>query len=159
MYAIVKTGGKQYKVEAGDYLKVEKLGGDPGDRVDLPEVLAVAGPEGIRVGAPTLPDAVVKATIVRTHKDRKIIVFKKKRRKGYKKRQGHRQWVTVLKIDEITNQPADTVESEMMSEQPVDATPNLPVGETAQEADVSAPPADQPIQREESGSAAVEPKQ
>jgi large subunit ribosomal protein L21 len=104
MYAIVKTGGKQYRVEPGDYLKVEKLGGDPGDKVDLPEVLAFNGPDGLEVGAPTISDAVVKATIVRTHKDRKIIVFKKKRRKGYKKRQGHRQWFTMLKIDEIMRQ-------------------------------------------------------
>lgn len=120
MYAIVKTGGKQYRVETGDYLKVEKLGGDPGDQVDLSEVLAVDGPDGLQVGAPTVPGAIVKATIVRTHKDRKIIVFKKKRRKGYKKKQGHRQWVTLLKIDDITSRLPQSLQSADIAEAPGD---------------------------------------
>lgn len=101
MYAIVQTGGKQYKVQPGDFVKVEKLPGEVGDNVELADVLAVAGPEGIQVGAPQLEDAVVKATILRIARDRKITVFKKKRRKGYHKKQGHRQWYTLLKIDGI----------------------------------------------------------
>ncbi len=102
MYAVVQTGGKQYKVEPGDLVKVEKISGDPGTQVELESVLAVSDPEqGIRLGTPVVEDAVVKATIMRTARDRKIIVFKKKRRKAYKKRQGHRQWYTLLRIDEI----------------------------------------------------------
>lgn len=101
MYAIVQTGGKQYKVQPGDFVKVEKLGGEVGDSIELRDVLAVAGPEGIEVGTPQIKKAKVKATILRIARDRKITVFKKKRRKGYHKKQGHRQWHTLLKIDEI----------------------------------------------------------
>jgi len=97
----VQTGGKQYKVEPGEYLKVEKLEGEPGDRIELNQVLAIADSEGIKVGKPLLDDAVVKATVVKTARHRKIIVFKKKRRKAYKKKQGHRQYYTLLRIDEI----------------------------------------------------------
>jgi large subunit ribosomal protein L21 len=104
MYAIFQTGGKQYKVEAGDQLKVEKLKGEPGDQVDLDKILAIGTSEGIDLGKPFVKDAAVKATIVRTARDRKIIVFKKKRRKAYDKKQGHRQWYTLLKIDEILPQ-------------------------------------------------------
>jgi large subunit ribosomal protein L21 len=101
MYAIVQTGGKQYKVQAGDQIKVEKLSAEPGSQIDLDQVLAVAGTEGITLGSPLVEDALVKATIVRTARDRKIIVFKKKRRHAFKKKQGHRQWYTLLKIDSI----------------------------------------------------------
>jgi large subunit ribosomal protein L21 len=101
MYAIVQTGGKQYKVQTGDQVKVEKVVGDPGTQVDLNQVLALTTAEGIRLGTPMIEDATVKATIVRTARDRKIVVFKKKRRKGYHKKQGHRQWYTLLRIDDI----------------------------------------------------------
>lgn len=111
MYAIVQTGGKQYKVQPGDQVKVEKLNGDPGAEVSLEQVLAVTTADGISLGRPYLEDARVKATIVRTARDRKIVVFKKKRRKAFKKKQGHRQWYTLLKIDQILQQVV-TVESE-----------------------------------------------
>ncbi len=101
MYAIVQTGGKQYKIAPTDQLKVEKLPGEPGTQVDLGTVLALSTPEGIKVGTPLIEDAVVKATILKTAKDRKVIIFKKKRRKAYSKKQGHRQWYTLLRIDEI----------------------------------------------------------
>ena len=101
MYAIIQTGGKQYKVQSGDQLRVEKIAGDPGATVKLDQVLAVGTPEGMKLGKPLLPDATVSATIVRTAKNRKIVVFKKKRRHGYHKKQGHRQWYTLLKIDGI----------------------------------------------------------
>lgn len=101
MYAIIATGGKQYKVQPGDQLKIEKLPGDPGAEVVLDQVLALSDEGGIKLGAPLIENANVKATILRTARDRKIIVFKKKRRKAYDKRQGHRQWFTLLKINEI----------------------------------------------------------
>lgn len=104
MYAIIQTGGKQYKVEQGDYLRVEKLTGESGTQIELDRVLAVGGPEGIRLGTPTIDDAVVKATVLRTARNRKIVVFKKKRRKGYHKKQGHRQWYTLLRIEEVPSQ-------------------------------------------------------
>lgn len=101
MYAIVQTGGKQYKVQSGDQLRVEKLTGDPGSQIKLDQVLAVGTPEGLKLGKPILSDATVSATIVRTAKNRKIVVFKKKKRQGYHKKQGHRQWYTLLKIEGI----------------------------------------------------------
>lgn len=101
MYAIVQTGGKQYKVQSGDHLKVEKIVGDPGSEVTLDQVLAIGSADTISLGKPLVADAAVKATIMRTAKDRKILVFKKKRRHGFKKKQGHRQWYTLLKIGDI----------------------------------------------------------
>jgi large subunit ribosomal protein L21 len=80
---------------------VEKLAGDPGLEIELDQVLAVATPEGISLGKPLLQGVSVQATILRTARDRKIIVFKKKRRQGYHKKQGHRQWYTLLRIDTI----------------------------------------------------------
>jgi large subunit ribosomal protein L21 len=106
MYAIVQTGGKQYRVQPGDHLKVEKLPGDPGTEISLDQVLAITTGEGITVGRPFVEHSSVRATIVRTAKDRKIVVFKKKRRKGYHKKQGHRQWFTLLRIDALQSQAA-----------------------------------------------------
>ncbi len=100
MYAVVKTGGKQYKVSEGNMLKVEKLEGAVGDTIELVEVLMVGGEE-VRIGTPLLPGAKVKAQIVQQDKDKKIIVFKSKRRKGYRKKYGHRQPITRLKITGI----------------------------------------------------------
>jgi large subunit ribosomal protein L21 len=101
MYAVVKAGGKQHKVSEGDLLKVEKIGGETGDTVELNEVLMVADGENIEIGTPLLPNACVVGEIVKHGKARKIIVFKSKRRKGYRKKQGHRQTYTNLRIKEI----------------------------------------------------------
>ncbi len=100
MYAVIKTGGKQYKVSAGDLLKVEKLDGAVGDTIELNEVLMVGGEE-VKIGTPLLPEAKVKATIVEQGKDKKILVFKSKRRKTFRKKNGHRQPITRLKITDI----------------------------------------------------------
>jgi len=100
MYAVIKTGGKQYKVSEGDLLKVEKLAGSVGDSIELDEVLMVGGEE-VKVGTPLLPNAKVTARIVEQGKDKKILVFKSKKRKGYRKKNGHRQPITRLKITGI----------------------------------------------------------
>lgn len=100
MYAVIQTGGKQYKVSAGDLLKVEKLDGNIGDTIELNEVLMVGGEE-VKIGTPLLPDAKVKARIVEQGKDKKVLVFKSKRRKNTRKTYGHRQPITRLKITEI----------------------------------------------------------
>ncbi|MDW7643935.1 MAG: 50S ribosomal protein L21 [Desulfuromonadales bacterium] len=100
MYAVIKTGGKQYKVSEGDLLKVEKLEGAVGDSIELTEVLMVGGEE-VKIGAPLLPGAKVKARIVEQDKDKKVLVFHSKRRKGYRKTYGHRQPITRLKITGI----------------------------------------------------------
>ena len=100
MYAVIKNGGKQYKVSAGDLLKVEKLAGAVGETIELDEVLMVGGEE-VKIGTPLLPNAKVTATIVEQGKDKKILVFKSKRRKNYRKKYGHRQPLTRLKITNI----------------------------------------------------------
>ncbi|MCL4874699.1 50S ribosomal protein L21 [bacterium] len=101
MYAVIKTGGKQYRVSEGDVLNVEKLSGEPGARIELSDVLAVGEGESIKVGAPRVEGAVVVAEILTQDRDKKVIIYKKKRRKGYDKRQGHRQPFTSIKIQEI----------------------------------------------------------
>ena len=102
MYAIIKTGGKQYQVSAGDRLMVEKLEGNIGDNIELSEVLLVADEDAITVGKPVIDGAKVVATITEQGKHRKIKVFKKKRRKGYRLMKGHRQPYTALKIADVS---------------------------------------------------------
>jgi large subunit ribosomal protein L21 len=101
MYAIVRTGGKQYQVAAGDTLRVEKLQGEVGDTVEFSDVLLVADGENIRIGTPAVEGAKVVAKIVEQGKAKKVLVFKKKKRKGYRVLRGHRQLFTALSIQEI----------------------------------------------------------
>ncbi|MCK4739795.1 MAG: 50S ribosomal protein L21 [Deltaproteobacteria bacterium] len=101
MYAVVKTGGKQYTVAEGDQIKVEKLDGEVGSSVELAEVLAVGSGDNLNVGTPTLDAASVTAEVLAQGRGKKVIVFKKKRRKGYTKKQGHRQDFTSLVIKSI----------------------------------------------------------
>ena len=100
MYAVIETGGKQYKVSVGQKLNVEKLEGEVGSQVTLEKVLMVGGDE-TKIGRPVLDGAAVTATIEAQDRGAKIVVFKKKRRKGYRKTQGHRQYLTTLKITDI----------------------------------------------------------
>ena len=101
MYAVIKTGGKQYKVTEGEFLKVEKLDGEIGDTVEFAEVLMVGGENAV-VGAPVVPGASVTARISVQGKGKKVLVFKSKKRKGTRKLRGHRQHLTVLKIEKIS---------------------------------------------------------
>ena len=100
MYAVIKTGGKQYKVSEGDLVKVEKVDGAVGETIELDQVLMVGGAE-VKLGTPLVPGAKVKAQIVAQEKDKKNLVFKSKRRKGYRKKYGHRQPITRLKVAAI----------------------------------------------------------
>ncbi|PIE57831.1 MAG: 50S ribosomal protein L21 [Desulfobulbus propionicus] len=102
MYAIIRTGGKQYQVEAGETLRVEKLQGAVGDTVELDEVLLVVDGETVRVGQPVVDGAKVVARITEQGRNKKVVVFKKKRRKGYQVKKGHRQFYTALTIENIT---------------------------------------------------------
>ncbi len=101
MYAVIRTGGKQYLVNQGDFLKVEKLPGDVGDEIVFDDVLLVSDAGGLKLGRPRLEGARVKGTIVEQGRGKKIIVFKMKRRKGYRKKQGHRQHYTGVKVEAI----------------------------------------------------------
>ncbi|MGD9972284.1 MAG: 50S ribosomal protein L21 [Desulfatirhabdiaceae bacterium] len=101
MYAVVATGGKQYRVETGDTLRVEKLAGEKGDPIQFDQVLMTADGDTVKIGRPVLDDVRVQAHIVEQGKARKILVFKSKRRKGYKRTLGHRQQYTSVRIDSI----------------------------------------------------------
>ncbi|MGH7913069.1 MAG: 50S ribosomal protein L21 [Candidatus Binataceae bacterium] len=101
MFAIVRTGGKQYRVGVGDQITVERIVGDVGAEIELGDVLAIGGDEAPVIGTPVVPDAAVRARIVQQPRGTKVIVFKKKKRKNYRRKRGHRQELTVLKIEEI----------------------------------------------------------
>ena len=101
MYAVIKTGGKQYKVAAGDTLKVEKLIGDVGAKVVLDKVLMIADGDNTTIGAPIIAGAKVNATVVSHGRGDKVMIFKFRRRKHYRKTQGHRQSFTEIQIDAI----------------------------------------------------------
>ena len=101
MFAIVRTGGKQYRVGVGDQITVERIEGDVGAHIELGDVLAIGGDEAPVIGTPVVPDAAVRARIVQQPRGTKVIVFKKKKRKNYRRKRGHRQELTVLKIEEI----------------------------------------------------------
>ena len=100
MYAIIATGGKQYKVAEGDVIKVEKLGAEAGSEVIFDQVLVVSGDE-MKVGNPTVEGATVTANVVKEGKAKKVIVYKYKRKTGYHKKNGHRQQYTQVKIEKI----------------------------------------------------------
>ena len=101
MYAVIKTGGKQYRVSEGDVLRVEKLPGDVGSSIELDEVLMVGG-DNAKVGTPTVSGAKVQAEILAQDRSKKIIVFKKKKRKNYRRKNGHRQPFTELRITGVS---------------------------------------------------------
>lgn len=101
MYAVIKTGGKQYRVEQGDLLKVEKLEIAPGETLSFDEVLLVVDGENVQVGLPLLDGAKVTAEVVSQGRHDKIKIVKFRRRKHYRKQQGHRQWFTEVKITAI----------------------------------------------------------
>ena len=100
MYAIIATGGKQYKVSEGDVLKVEKLGAAEGEKVTFDQVLAIGGDE-LKVGTPTVSGATVEASVVKEGRAKKVIVYKYKPKTGYHKKNGHRQSFTQVKIEKI----------------------------------------------------------
>ena len=101
-YAVVQTGGKQYRVQDGDTLTVEKISGEAGDSISLEEVVALSDGKDLNVGAPTVDGAAVKASIVKHIRGPKVVNYKKKRRKGYERKVGHRQDMTIIKIDSVS---------------------------------------------------------
>lgn len=103
MYAVIKTGGKQYRVEPNDKLRVDKLAGEPGATVDINDVLMVGEGDKTQVGAPMLDGASVKLEVLEQTRNDKIVVFKKKRRQNYRRKQGHKQEMTVVRVAEIAD--------------------------------------------------------
>jgi large subunit ribosomal protein L21 len=101
MYAVIKTGGKQYRVSPGESIDVEKLPYDVGEQIELDEVLLVSNDSDPKIGKPLVEGAKVKATVTRQTKGRKVIIFKFRPSKRYRRKKGHRQHYTRLRIDEI----------------------------------------------------------
>ena len=102
MYAVVKSGGKEYRVSKGDLIRIERLGGKPGDQVLLKEVLMVSGEGQSQFGTPNLAHAVVTGRIVQEAKGEKVFTYKMKRRKNYRRMKGHRQTYTYLRVEDIS---------------------------------------------------------
>ena len=102
MYAVIATGGKQYRVEPGETIQVEKLGVDAGKTIEFTEVLMIADGESVKIGAPMLDGATVQAQVIDDIKGPKLIIYKYRRRKGYRRKTGHRQMLTRVKIDKIS---------------------------------------------------------
>jgi large subunit ribosomal protein L21 len=127
MFAVIRTGGKQYKVAANDVISVEKLAGEPGETVELAEVLMIGEGAVVTTGTPLLTGAAVAATVVEQIRAPKIIVFKKKRRKNYRRKKGHRQHQTVLRITEIRGagvpQPDEEIAGALQTEEQVVGAP------------------------------------
>ncbi|MDQ7008603.1 MAG: 50S ribosomal protein L21 [Acidobacteriota bacterium] len=100
-YAVIAAGGRQLRVSPGETVRVDRLSAGVGEEVSLERVLLVATGEEVRLGAPHVDGAVVKARVLGDKRDRKVLVFKRKRRKMYRRRRGHRQWYTLVKIESI----------------------------------------------------------
>ena len=101
MFAVIRTGGKQYRVAPNDIIEIEKIAGKPGDIVELSEVILLGGDGGPKTGSPTIAGVLVAAEVIEQRRADKIVVFKKKRRKNYRRTKGHRQALTALRITEI----------------------------------------------------------
>ncbi len=120
MLAVFKTGGKQYSVKTGQILKVEKLEGKKGANISFKDVLAVSDSSNHTIGTPTIEGAVVEAKIIDQIRGNKIVVFKKRRRQNYRSTQGHRQYLTVLKIESIKLNDKKTVsEQKVEKKEPI----------------------------------------
>ncbi len=110
MFAVIKTGGKQYRVAAEDVIRIEKVPGDPGEIVQLGEVLLLGGDE-VKLGVPTIAGASVAAEVLEQGRGRKVIAFKKRRRKNSRRKRGHRQEFTLLRVTEILTDGAKPTKS------------------------------------------------
>ena len=134
MFAVIRTGGKQYRVTPNAVLKVEKLPGDAGETITFSDVLAVGSDAGTTIGAPLVPGATVTATVIAQDRLDKIIIFKKRRRQNSRRKNGHRQHVTVLRVAGIA------AEGHAASDTPAGTdTPPSPAPEPAPGADIPAP--------------------
>jgi large subunit ribosomal protein L21 len=130
MYAVVQTGGKQYRITAGSVIEVEKLAGDAGENLALNDVLALSGGGKVMLGSPLLAGASVEAQIIKQGKGDKVIIFKKKRRHNYRRKNGHRQFVTTLHITKILFNGAEVAKAEPRALKPV-AGPTPPSAKKA----------------------------
>ena len=118
MYAVILTGGKQYRVKEGDVLAIEKLDLEPGRKAQFDRVLLIEDGEAVQVGTPVLDDAMVLGLVLENFKDEKVLVFKKKRRKQYRRTKGHRQQLTKVRITRITADRTTITAADLAEEKP-----------------------------------------
>ncbi len=136
MFAVIKTGGKQYKVAPGDILEIEKLEVSAGDTLNFDEVLSFGNDDAVEIGAPLLQKSAVHATVINQIRGDKIIVFKKNRRHNYRRRNGHRQDLTLIKIEDFTiagKKIAAPVKAEKIKTKKADTAPQATVDAAATE--------------------------
>lgn len=114
MFAVIKTGGKQYRVAAGDEIRIEKIDGAAGDTMALGDVLMLGSDKGVTVGSPLVDGAQVIGELLDTNRARKVLVFKKRRRQNYRRTKGHRQWGSLVRIAEIVA-PGETAKTKLKS--------------------------------------------
>ncbi len=131
MYAVVKTGGKQYRVAKDDVLKIERLPGDEGDIITLEEVLMIGNGAAVTVGAPLIAGASVAAEIVEQARGPKIIIFKKRRRQNYRRKKGHRQLLTIVRITDILTDGAKPSAKKAAAKKPAAKKAAAPAAEFA----------------------------
>ena len=143
MFAVIRTGGKQYKVAKDELISVEKLAGEPGATIELAEVLMIGEGAEVATGTPLLAGVSVAATVVDQKRAPKIIVFKKQRRKNYRRKKGHRQYQTVLRIDEIRGAvgslPAEDERPVVEAEPAAEAGPVIEAGRAVEAEPVTEP--------------------
>ena len=130
MFAVIKTGGKQYRVAAEDVIKVEKVKGDPGEIIQFGEVLVVGG-DNVTLGAPTIAGASVAAEVLEQGRGPKVIAFKKRRRKNSRRRRGHRQEFTLIRVTEILTDGATPTKTARPKREPKPAAAEATAKETA----------------------------
>ncbi|WP_300542502.1 50S ribosomal protein L21 [Maricaulis sp.] len=128
MFAVIKTGGKQYRVATGDEIRIEKVDGAPGDTLALGDVLMLGSDAGVTVGSPVVDGAQVIGELVETNRAKKIIVFKKRRRQNYRRTKGHRQWGSLVRIAEIVA-PGDKAKTKLKSTTAAPKTEDAPKAE------------------------------
>ncbi len=130
MFAVIKTGGKQYRVAAEDVLKIEKVKGEPGEIIQLGDVLVVGG-DNVTLGAPTIAGATVAAEVLEQGRGPKVIAFKKRRRKNSRRKRGHRQEFTLLRITEILTDGAKPTKTARPKREPKPKVAEKPAEESA----------------------------
>jgi large subunit ribosomal protein L21 len=140
MFAVIRTGGKQYRVAAEDVLKIEKVKGDPGEIVQFGEVLVVGG-DSVTLGAPTIAGATVAAEVLEQGRGPKVIAFKKRRRKNSRRKRGHRQEFTLIRVTEILTDGAKPTKTARPKPEPKPAAAKTAVPEPTEPAERKAPKA------------------
>lgn len=144
MYAVIMTGGKQYRVKEGDLLAVEKLDLEPGRKAQFDRVLLIEDGANVQVGTPVLDNAMVLALVLENFKDEKVLVFKKKRRKQYRRTRGHRQQLTKVRITKITADRTQITADDLAEEKIVPVAKPAPAPKPKAPAPVEAPAAAKP---------------